>query len=127
MPRWILLSLIFSLSCLGCQAVDHDMEMVSTAGLPTPEPSPVFEGDLTNQFPVVSSSQEPTSQESVAQSPVQRALTIEPDHGAQVWVNTKSGVYHYPGARFYGNTQEGVYMSESEAQSSGYHAAANGQ
>lgn len=47
--------------------------------------------------------------------------------GGQVWVNTRTGIYHYPGTRWYGATAEGHYMSESEARSQGYVAAANGQ
>lgn len=126
MPRWFLLSLILSFSCLGCQGVSPDAgtdtATTTTEALPTPEPSLAPEADLTNQFPVQSPSQQPSPQSSVQSAP-----TAQPDHGSQVWVNTKSGVYHYPGTRWYGDTQEGVYMSESEAQSSGYHAAANGQ
>jgi hypothetical protein len=45
----------------------------------------------------------------------------------QVWVNTNSSIYHYPGARWYGNTKEGAYMSESQAVAQGYRAAQNGQ
>jgi hypothetical protein len=40
-----------------------------------------------------------------------------------VWVNTKSGVYHCPGSRWYGATKEGKYMTECEAQKAGYRAA----
>lgn len=45
----------------------------------------------------------------------------------QVWVNTRSGIYHYPGARWYGNTKQGEYMSESQAIAQGHRAARNGQ
>jgi hypothetical protein len=45
----------------------------------------------------------------------------------QVWVNTRSGVYHYPGARWYGNTTQGKFMSEAEARAEGYRPARNGQ
>jgi hypothetical protein len=45
----------------------------------------------------------------------------------KVWVNTPSGVYHYPGTRWYGNTNQGEYMSEADALASGYQPARNGQ
>ena len=42
---------------------------------------------------------------------------------AQVWVNTSSGVYHCPNTRWYGNTNNGKYMTQQEAQSKGYRPA----
>jgi DNA uptake protein ComE-like DNA-binding protein len=39
-----------------------------------------------------------------------------------VWVNTKSGVYHKEGDRWYGRTEEGKYMSEADALKAGYRA-----
>ncbi len=40
-----------------------------------------------------------------------------------VWVNLDSGVYHYPGTRYYGKTKSGKYLSEADAMKAGYHAA----
>jgi len=45
----------------------------------------------------------------------------------QVWVNTKTGIYHYPGTRWYGKTNQGKFMSEKDAIAQGYRAARNGQ
>jgi hypothetical protein len=40
-----------------------------------------------------------------------------------VWVNTSSGVYHCPNTRWYGNTKNGKYMTQQEAQAKGYRPA----
>jgi len=40
-----------------------------------------------------------------------------------VWVNTNSGVYHCANTRWYGNTKNGKYMTQQEAQSKGYRPA----
>jgi hypothetical protein len=45
----------------------------------------------------------------------------------QVWVNTATGVYHYPDTRWYGNTKQGKFMSETDARAHGYRPARNGQ
>jgi hypothetical protein len=42
---------------------------------------------------------------------------------AKVWVNTKSGVYHCPGTRWYGNTKQGEYMPECDALKDGFRPA----
>jgi hypothetical protein len=41
----------------------------------------------------------------------------------RVWVNTASGVYHCPGSRWYGNTKQGQYMTQAEAQKKHYRPA----
>jgi hypothetical protein len=41
----------------------------------------------------------------------------------KVWVNTRSGVYHCPGSRYYGNTKAGEFMPEAEARADGNRAA----
>ncbi len=43
----------------------------------------------------------------------------------RVWVNTKSGVYHCPGTRWYGATKEGEYMTQKQAQDKNYRPAYN--
>lgn len=44
-----------------------------------------------------------------------------------VWLNTNSGIYHYSGERWYGNTNYGAYVCEREAISAGNRATENGQ
>jgi hypothetical protein len=51
------------------------------------------------------------------------ARTTPAPSSAEVWVNTRSGIYFKAGDRYYGRTKEGKYMSESDARSKGFHAA----
>jgi hypothetical protein len=44
-----------------------------------------------------------------------------------VWVNTKSGIYHSNGERWFGNTQQGKYMCEHAADAEGDRPTHNGQ
>jgi hypothetical protein len=37
-----------------------------------------------------------------------------------VWVNTRTGVYHHEGDRWYGTTKQGRYMTVAEAEKAGY-------
>ena len=44
-----------------------------------------------------------------------------------VWLNTSSGIYHFQGQRWYGNTVNGAYMCEQDADKAGDRATRNGQ
>ena len=43
-----------------------------------------------------------------------------------VWLNTKSGIYHYQGSRWYAATEHGAYVCEKEAIAAGMRASKNG-
>ena len=38
----------------------------------------------------------------------------------RVWVNTRTGVYHFPGTRAYGRSAEGMFLTTSQARRQGY-------
>jgi len=44
-----------------------------------------------------------------------------------VWVNTPTGIYHFKGMRWYGNTRSGAYICQKEGDQAGYRATRNGQ
>lgn len=44
-----------------------------------------------------------------------------------VWINTPTGIYHFKGMRWYGNTNHGAYVCKKEGDEAGYRATKNGQ
>ena len=54
-----------------------------------------------------------------AQTGQQREAGERGNPSAKVWVNTRSGVYHCPGTRYYGTTKNGAFMTQAEAQKQG--------
>ena len=46
-----------------------------------------------------------------------------PPSPGMVWVNTESRIYHKAGSRWYGETKQGKWMTEADAQKAGYKAA----
>jgi eukaryotic-like serine/threonine-protein kinase len=62
-------------------------------------------------------------------SPVSEFHVLKPSAAenpdVKVWVNTASGTYHCPGARWYGKTHAGKYLTQKQARGQGYHPAAS--
>lgn len=55
--------------------------------------------------------------------PTANAAAPAPGGGpGQVWLNTKTNVYHCTGTKYYGTTKAGAYMTEVEAKAKGAHA-----
>src|SRR5262249_8823606 len=52
-----------------------------------------------------------------------KPVTRSGDPLVKVWVNTKSGIYHCPDTPWYGDTKNGQYMLQKEAQAQGYRPA----
>ncbi len=44
-----------------------------------------------------------------------------------VWLNLPTGVYHFKGERWYGNTKSGAYVCEQDAEQAGDRPTRNGQ
>jgi len=44
-----------------------------------------------------------------------------------VWLNLPTGIYHLRGQRWYGRTNSGAYVCQSEADRAGMRASRNGQ
>lgn len=75
----------------------------------------------TRVAPAASSAQPAANFSATAATAVTQSDQGNPD--VRVWVNTASGVYHCPGSRWYGNTKQGEYMTQAEAQKKHYRPA----
>lgn len=65
----------------------------------------------------------PKAARSVAAPPAPTVAKTAPAAPGQVWVN--GTVYHCPGAKHFGTTKTGQYMSEQAAIAAGAHASHN--
>jgi len=67
----------------------------------------------------------PTQAQSLHSS--SHAAQIQCPTDTVVWLNTRTGVYHFVGERWYGNTEEGAYVCEKQADAAGDRPTGNGQ
>jgi cytoskeletal protein RodZ len=73
--------------------------------------------------PAPAPTEAPISTAAASKQPTTKRQTPPASPAGMVWVNTKSGVYHKPGTRWYGKTKQGKYMTEADAAKAGYHPA----
>lgn len=95
----------------------------------------------TAQAPAKSPSQAPSSGTSQSAKPSGQQTAAAPSAAGQftsegdanrrcpsdrvVWANTASHIYHYGGTKDYGNTKQGAYMCQQDADRAGFRAAKN--
>jgi|SRR5665213_293409 len=71
----------------------------------------------------------------IAASTAREMPMFQSESGAQahcpsdvvVWLNTKSGIWHEKGMRWYGRTRQGAFVCRKEAAAAGYRDTRNGQ
>ena len=80
----------------------------------------------------VSATRLPSSVVIAAASTLQLFSTEEAAHAhcprdTVVWLNTRTGIYHEKGMRWYGRTRQGAYVCRAEADAAGERDTRNGQ
>ena len=63
----------------------------------------------------------------IAMFPTEGAAQAHCPADVVVWLNTKSGIFHEKGMRWYGRTKQGAYVCRKEAIAGGFRDTRNGQ
>ena len=96
---------------------------------PAPTQAPQQQAPAPRQTPAPSSPTRapaptaPSTPSGANQFSTEGAATARCPGQTVVWVNTKSGVYHFAGTKNYGNTKAGAYMCETDATAAGDRAS----
>jgi hypothetical protein len=64
---------------------------------------------------------------SLAMFPTEDTAQAHCPRDVVVWLNTKTGIWHEKGMRWYGRTKNGAYVCRKEAAAAGYRDTQNGQ
>jgi hypothetical protein len=75
--------------------------------------------------PAVGLAQRPTAP--LQEFPTEQQAQAHCPSDIVVWLNLPTGIYHFQGQRWYGNTNSGAYVCQSEADRAGDRATRNGQ
>jgi hypothetical protein len=100
------------------------------APAPAPAPAPTPNAQSGAQFPWWRPSSPASNAGSalgVGQYTTELQARAQCPSATVVWVNAPTGIYHYSGTRYYGQTRKGAYMCEADARAAGYRAARNRQ
>jgi hypothetical protein len=77
--------------------------------------------------PVSAATQAPAASDSLQLFDTEEAAQKHCPKDQVVWLNTRSGIYHEKGMRWYGNTKHGAYVCRKEADAAGDRDTRNGQ
>jgi len=108
----------------GTYVEPHWSRPPGTAAWPIFRPDPVRPPTLTvtppSWTPKPRRHRRPSMTPSMPSSPQPPSTSTPPPSDGTVWVDTKSGIFHQPGTRWYGRTKQGEYMPEADAIAKGF-------